>query len=276
MSVSVIIPTYNRAKYIAKALDSVLFQSYQNFEIIIVDDGSTDDTKNILQPYLKDPRVLYIYQQNQRVSRARNNGIKQSKGEYIALLDSDDYWLDSKKLEKQVNFFEKNPDYLLTSGGIIRVAESGKEVSKVLNPESDEAIRPAMLFSCLFAPSGAMFRRNIFEKIGGFNEMSDLSEDWEFFLEIGKFGKFYNFQDYFVAYLQGSQNRSNFNRRDNLIYNLKLIKKYEHAYPNFTKAHVIHVCYYMYSFMPFKETLLPLFSIIKKTVFGKPSYQSIK
>ncbi|MSU54325.1 MAG: glycosyltransferase [Candidatus Staskawiczbacteria bacterium] len=274
--VSVIIPTYNRAKYITKALDSVLFQSYQDFEIIIVDDGSTDNTKEILQSYLKDPRVFYIYQENQKVSRARNNGIAQSRGEYIALLDSDDYWLDGKKLEKQVDFFEKHPDYLLTSGGIIRVAESGKEISKILNPKQDEVIRQSMLFSCLFTPSGAMFKKSIFEKIGGFNQTSDLSEDWEFFLEIGKYGKFYNFQGYFVAYLQGSQNRSNFNRRDNLKYNLGLIKKYRGVYPHFKKAHLIHICYYLYSFLPFKNGLLPIFSIIKKTVFGKPSYRITK
>lgn len=274
MLVSVIIPTYNREKYIKKALYSVFLQSYQDFEIIIVDDGSTDDTKNILEPYLKDPRVFYIYQQNQKVSRARNNGIRRARGEYIALLDSDDYWLDNKKLEKQVNFFKNNPDYLLTSGGIVRVAESGQGISRVLNPQSDGAIRKSMLFSCLFTPSGAMFRKSIFEKIGGFNETSDVSEDWEFFLQVGTFGKFYNFQDYFVAYLQGSQNRSNLNRRDNLRYNLGLIKKYKDAYPHFTKAYLIHLCYYGYSFLPFKELLLPIFSVIKKTVFGKSSYRA--
>src|SRR3989344_1211017 len=273
MLVSVIIPTYNRAKYIQRALDSVLFQSYQNFEIIIVDDGSTDNTKSVLEPYIKDPRIFYIYQQNQKVSKARNNGIAQSKGGYVALLDSDDYWLDNKKLEKQINFFEKNPDYLLTSGGIVRITESSKEISRVLNPEFDKAIRDGMLFSCLFAPSGAMFRKSIFEKVGGFNASSDVSEDWEFFLEVGRFGKFYNFQDYFVAYLQGTQNRSNFNRRDNLRYNLSLIKKYKHTYPHFKKAYIIHFCYYLYSFLPFKEKLLPIFSIIKKTIFGKPSHR---
>ena len=274
--VSVIIPTHNRAKYITKALDSVLFQSYQDFEIIIVDDGSTDNTKSVLESYLKDPRIVYIYQQNQKVSKARNNGAKRAKGEYIALLDSDDYWLDSRKLEKQVRFFEENPEYLLTSGGIVRIAESGQEISKVLNPEADGAIRESVLFSCLFTPSGAMFRKSIFEKIGGFNETSDLSEDWEFFLEIGKYGKFYNFQDYFVAYLQGSQNRSNFNRRDNLRYNLGLIKKYKTTYLHFPKARAIHFCYYLYSFLPFGEALLPFFAIIKKMVFGKPSYKIIK
>ncbi len=271
--VSVIVPTYNREKYITKALESIFSQSYQNFEVIIVDDGSTDNTKEVIKPYLKDQRVKYLFQKNQRVSKARNNGIRIAKGEYIALLDSDDYWIDSKKLEKQVSFFEKNPDYVITSGGIIRVNEFGEEISCVLNPENDKTIREGMLFSCLFAPSAVMFRKNVWEKIGGFNEKSDLSEDWEFFMEACRLGKGYNFQDYFVRYLQGGQNRSIFNRRQNLKYNLKLIAKYKNIYPHYPKARIIHWCYYLYSFIPFKNHLLFLFSKIKRMVFGKPFYR---
>jgi len=274
--VSVIIPTYNREKYIKGALDSVFLQSLQDFEIIIVDDGSTDNTKEVLEPYLKDQRVKYVFQQNQRVSKARNNGIRQSEGKYIALLDADDFWLDFKKLEKQVNFFEKNKDYVLISGGIIRVDEQGREISKVKNPENDEDIRQSMLFSCLFAPSGAMFKREHWRKLGGFNEKSDLSEDWELFMQLGQMGKFYNFQDYFVAYLQGSQNRSNFNRRANLKYNLGLIKKYKETYSNFQKAYLIHLSYYIYSFIPFKDVLLPFAASVKKFLFGRTAYNKSK
>ena len=80
--ISVIIPTYNREKYIQKALDSVFLQSFQDFEIIVVDDGSTDGTKNLLEPLIKGGKVKYLYQQNLRVSKARNNGIKNSSGKY--------------------------------------------------------------------------------------------------------------------------------------------------------------------------------------------------
>jgi len=271
--VSVIIPTYNREKYIKKALDSVFFQSFKDFEIIVVDDGSTDNTKSVLEPYIKERKIKYIYQQNLKVSKARNNGIKNSSGKYIALLDSDDYWLDSKKLEKQVKAFEDNKDLVLTSGGIIRIDENGKELSKILNPETDEELRKNMLFSCLFAPSAAVFKREHWDKIRGFNEKSDLSEDWEFFMELGRYGKFYNFQDYFLAYLQGPQNRSNLNRRDNLKYNLELIRKYKDLYPNFQKAYKIHLFYYLYSFIPFRNSLLPLASKIKRIIFGKLSYK---
>lgn len=272
--VSVIIPTYNRAGYIEKALESVFSQSYKDFEIIVVDDGSTDGTKGVLDSYLRDGRVRYLHQQNQRVGKARNNGISRARGSYIALLDSDDYWIDTRKLEKQVDFFETHPDYTLVSGGIIRVDERGQTISRTLNPETDGALRKAMLLSCLFAPSAVVFRKSDFEKIGGFNAHSDLSEDWELFFELGKLGKLYNFQDYFLAYLQGSQNRSNFNRRPNLRYNLGLISKYGRDYPNFAKAYAVHLCYYAYSFFPAREKMLPFFSRFKRLVFGRPAYRS--
>lgn len=271
-TVSVIMPTYNRGKYIAKAIESVLFQTFQNFEIIIIDDGSTDNTKEILQKYLQDKRIKYIYQKNQKVSKARINGIKNCSGKYIALLDSDDYWIDNKKLEKQVNFFQKNPDCVLQSGGIIRVLENGKEISKILNPESDREIRQGMLLSCLFVPSAAIFKKDSYEKVGGFNKDSDLSEDWELFMQLGNVGKLHNHGEYFTAYLQGFQNRSNFNRRKNLKYNLSLIKKYKNFYPNFKKAYLIHFCYYLHSFIPANQKFLPIFSGIKKLVFGRPVY----
>ncbi len=93
-NVSVIIPTYNRALYVTKAIDSVLAQTYKDYEIIVVDDGSTDNTKNVLEPYLG--RINYMYQENAGVSAARNTGIKSAKGQWIAFLDSDDEWLPEK------------------------------------------------------------------------------------------------------------------------------------------------------------------------------------
>ena len=100
--VSIILPTYNRAGLISAALDSLLRQTYQKWECIIIDDGSTDDTVDVLKTY-DDPRIVYVYQENRGVSAARNTGISRCKGDMIALLDSDDEWLP-KKLEKQLSY----------------------------------------------------------------------------------------------------------------------------------------------------------------------------
>jgi len=105
--VTVIIPTYNSAKYITEAVDSVLAQTYKNFEIIVVDDGSTDDTDEVLKPYMD--KIIYIKKKNGGPASARNRGIESSSGEFIAFLDADDVWLP-EKLERQVEFMKNNPE----------------------------------------------------------------------------------------------------------------------------------------------------------------------
>jgi len=100
-TISVIIPTFNRARYVTKAIDSVLAQTYKDYEIIVVDDGSTDNTRQVLSPYME--RIRYIYQDNAGVSAARNAGIRDAKGEWIAFLDSDDLWLP-RKLACQMDY----------------------------------------------------------------------------------------------------------------------------------------------------------------------------
>ena len=104
--VSVIIPTYNRTEYVTQAIDSVLAQTYMDYEIIVVDDGSTDKTREVLEPYMD--KITYIYQENTGVSAARNTGIKAAKGEWIAFLDSDDEWLPGK-LAVQIRAVERHP-----------------------------------------------------------------------------------------------------------------------------------------------------------------------
>ena len=97
--VSVIIPVYNSAKYIQKAIDSVLDQTYSNYEIIVVDDGSTDETRQKLQSYQN--KIRYVFQENQGSATARNTGIKLAKGDLVAFLDSDDFWSMPEKLDRQ-------------------------------------------------------------------------------------------------------------------------------------------------------------------------------
>ena len=94
--ISVIIPTYNRENIITRAIDSVIHQTYKNWELIIVDDGSKDKTEEVIKPYLKNHKVSYHYQKNKGVCEARNYGIKKAKGEYIAFLDSDDEFEENK------------------------------------------------------------------------------------------------------------------------------------------------------------------------------------
>lgn len=260
--VSVIIATYNRAKSLGTAIESVLKQSYCNIEIIVVDDGSTDETKKIVQPYIKNYAIRYIYQKNKGCVEARNNGIKIAKGKYIAILDDDDFWCDDKKIEKQVNFFEKNTDYVLVGGGAIKIDQDGKEIVRYLLPEKDIDIRKILLVSDSFAHVTTLFKKDAWEKLGGYDENFDGLEDWELWLRMGRIGKFYNIQEFFVKY-SGHQHgnpgyaEKRYSRLEFLKLNIKLKKKYSRDYPNYRRALLLSWLGYFYSLLPFSRELWP-------------------
>lgn len=185
--VSVIIPTYNRARYVAQAVDSVLEQSYDNYEIIIVDDGSTDDTQKTLEPYMD--RIRYIYQEHSGVSAARNRGIRESKGQYTAFLDSDDLWLP-KKLESQIKFV--GDDHTITFHSVKWFVDNAEEEHLLKRCEcvrwprvsGDSYIEDPMLEIALgsYLQLGTLLcLKSTFIEIGFFDETLTAGEDTEWF-----------------------------------------------------------------------------------------------
>ncbi len=261
--VSVVIATYNKGKHIENAIESVLNQTYKNTEIIVIDDGSTDNTKRILEPYIKNKKIKYIYQKNTGSGSARDNGIKISQGKYLAILDSDDFWCDQDKIKKQVKFFEKHSDYVLVGGGIIKINEKGEKVAKYIYPENDKDIRRLILINNRFAHSTVIFKKDSWKLVGGYCSEGDRSNDWNLWLKLGKIGKFYNFQEYFTSYLEGKQNTSSYNIRRNLKNDIKMKKRYRNDYPYFWRAIFLGWTYYFYSFFPFKKQLYPIISRFK-------------
>lgn len=279
--ISIIISTYNRANYLKRAVESILKQAYKNIELIIVDNGSIDKTFKIISEFSqKDTRIKIIINRiNLGRGKSSNKGIRKARGKYIARLDDDDYWADPKKLEKQVKFLESHADYVLAGGGMISINETGQELFRYLFPENDEDIKKSILSDNLFAHGSVIFRKDAWEKVGGYNEEFDFPEDWDLYLKLGKLGKFYNFQEYFLYYLQGQQNISNFNIRRirrNLKLNIKLRKKYRNDYPNFWKAFLLGWAYYLYSFLPFKKQFHPIFSKLRKAIFDQSVCKQIK
>jgi len=179
--VSVIIPTYNRAWSLKKAIDSVLEQDYKNFELIVVDDGSTDDTEALVSEYAKS--VKFVQQPNLGVSAARNKGISISSGSLISFLDSDDYW-EPKKLSTQVEFFNANPDAL-----ICQTEETWIRNGKRVNPKQKHKKQSGMIFIpslalCLVSPSAVMMRKILFAKVDVFDESLPACEDYDLWLRI--------------------------------------------------------------------------------------------
>jgi len=272
--VSIVIATFNREKYIKRAIESILNQTYKNIEVIIVDGGSTDNTKEVIQPYLSDQRFRYLYKKDKSPAEGRNNGIKISRGKYIAILDSDDFWCDEQKLEKQVKFLEEHPDYVLVGGGAIAIDEKGKERYRVLPPERDEEIRKVILFDCVFPHGTVVFKKSDWELAGHYDLRSELgfSEDWNLWLKLGELGKFYNFQEYFLYYTQTKQGRTQYLRRQSARFNLELRMKYRNKYPNFWKAYLLGLGCYFASLFPHQEWFSKMLVIPKiKNLFFKRS-----
>ncbi len=180
-TVSVILPTYNRHDFLRQAVESVLAQTRPADEIIVVDDGSTDGTAALLAGY--GDRIMVIRQDNLGVSAARNAGIRQAKGVFIALLDSDDYWLPDK-LEAQLSFFERHPDAL-----ICQTEETWMRNGKRVNPKNRHQKFSGMIFEktlplCLVSPSAVMIRKALFQEVGLFDESLPACEDYDLWLRI--------------------------------------------------------------------------------------------
>ena len=180
--VSVIIPTFNRAAMVVEAVDSVLAQNYQPLEIIVVDDGSTDDTGVRLADYGERLQVIRL-PLNRGVSAARNWGIRQSHGAYVALLDSDDLWLPDK-IERQMDFFLTHPEAMICQTEEIWIRR-GKRV----NPKHKHRKYSGSIFShclplCIVSPSAVMFKRELISQVGLFDEQLPACEDYDLWLRI--------------------------------------------------------------------------------------------
>jgi glycosyltransferase involved in cell wall biosynthesis len=182
-TVSVIIPTYNRMDVLKNAIESVLAQTYQDFELFIIDDGSTDNTREMLAEY--GERVTYLFQENRGVSSARNLGIRSSTGRFVAFLDSDDVWLP-EKLERQVAIMEQNPDLQLCHTEEIWIRRGVRVNPKKKHKKHSGYIFQYCLPLCVISPSSVMIRRTLFEKIGDFDESLPACEDYDLWLRITK------------------------------------------------------------------------------------------
>lgn len=178
--VSVIIPTYNRENLIKKALDSVEAQTYPDYEVVVIDDGSTDHTREVVESY--GEKVHYFYQENQGIAGARNAGIKRSSGEYIAFLDSDDYWLP-EKLERQMALFGEHPEYGMVASCCASVRLDGRFRGKNRPGKSGWILRD--LFNKNFIrTSSAVIKKVCLEKVGLFDEALSECEEYDLWLRI--------------------------------------------------------------------------------------------
>jgi len=181
-----VIPNYNYAHYLRETIDSVLAQTYPNIEIVVVDDGSKDDSKKILAGY--GDKVRTIFQQNQGVSAARNNGVEKSVGEFIAFLDADDAWLPTK-IEKQVARFRGDEKLGLVHVGVDEIDADGNSLVERLEGVEGRVSSILLMLKregVLGGGSGLMVPRRVFDEIGGFDLRLSTSADWDLFYQVSE------------------------------------------------------------------------------------------
>ena len=195
-TVSVVIPTYNYGRFVRDAVDSALAQTYRDCEIIVVDDGSTDDTRALLAPY--GDRIRYLYQDNRGLSAARNAGIRAVRGAYVAFLDSDDIWMPAK-IEAQMALFAANPDLgLVSCGGFTMDVDGDVSDTRFVRPAENDrnrgrVYRKLILGNFISGGSNAVVRRACLDAVGLFDERLRSAEDWDLWLRVAR--------DYEIAFV---------------------------------------------------------------------------
>ncbi len=184
-AISVILPVYNAEKYLRDSIASILAQHFDNFELIVLNDGSTDDSEKIISSF-HDDRIVYVRHANRGLAATINRGILLARGKYIARQDNDDISVPQRFAE-QYNFLESHPDIALLGCSAVIIDENGKTTGRFHDhPTSEIQLRYALLFNNPFVHSSVMIRKSVFEKSGGYSEDPNLFEDYEMWSRIAR------------------------------------------------------------------------------------------
>lgn len=243
-AVSVVIPAYNRPKLLRRAIKSVLAQSYKDFELIIVDDGSPDKgvKKTIEFFQRKDKRIRAFYQKNSGgPAGPRNVGIQNSKGEYIAFLDGDDEWLP-EKLEKQIKLFnlpgDLAPGFVSCNAIILDARDNSTRISKIPNPK--KIFEHLLSWSCVNSCSGIVIKKRVLDDVGLFDENFKMADDWDLCIRIAKKYSFSFVKQPLFKYWIGQDNvNTKWSISKKEAETERLFKKHESSYKRFPRAHAL-------------------------------------
>lgn len=227
-TVSVVTPTYNRARFLPDAIASVLVQTYADLELIILDDGSVDDTREVLEPFLADGRVRYFYQENQGQSHARNHALDHASGDFIAFLDSDDVW-SSDKLEKQLVVFEAHPEVDIVHGDEALIDECGAVTSLKNMKRYSGRIARYLLADNSVSITTALVKRRCFDEMGGFDTSIGVADDYELWLRFSARYLFY-YEPGVVAFYRVMADQISSDKQRRFAANELIIKRFLEQY----------------------------------------------
>ena len=231
--VSIIVPSYNHAKYITKTIESLVNQTYSNIELIVIDDGSKDNSVQIIQKLVDKHHFIFIHRDNKGVSATLNEGIQLATGKYITFCASDDIYL-TDKIEKQVEFMETNLQYEMCYGKVIHFDDIGNmKKSKIRKPKSGWIFND--LFKGNFIPAPTIFiKKNLFNEVGYFDETIPI-EDWDLLLRITYKYQIGYLDEYLAYYRIHSSNTSS--NIDKMIFSEKQIMMKWKEHPLFSKMY---------------------------------------
>lgn len=197
--ISVVMPVFNGEKYLAEAINSILSQTFTDFEFIIVNDGSTDYSEEIILKYT-DKRIRYFYKENSGISDTLRYGIEKSYGLYIARMDADDISF-ANRFQKQIKFLEENTEYILVGSAIHYIDEKSNFIGRSIPYSSDFAIKYNLKFGSVIAHPSVMFKKEAYLNSHGYNsKIVGLFEDYVLWLDMSHYGKFYNLTTPLLAY----------------------------------------------------------------------------
>ncbi len=254
--VSIILPTHNGAKFIRRAIESVRAQSLKDWELIVINDGSTDSTGALVTEIASiDSRIRVLrFEKNQGIQRALNEGLMQSKAELVARIDDDDVWTDPKKLEKQIEYLATHPGCVLVGTGLVVQDEQGNELYRFLNPATDADIRGKMLYRNCFSHSTVMFKKQAAMQFNGYDESEATRhvEDYDLWLKLGTIGALANLPEYCGRFTSRAGAISNvnklaqFRRQLGITAKYKASKSYGSYRKNRIKSYVRYSLYWLF------------------------------
>ncbi len=240
IQVSILLPTYNGAKTIARAIESVLSQTHTAWELLVIDDGSSDGTAQVVKKYVDtDSRVRYIKnERNLGIQKTLNRGLKEAKGEYIARIDDDDFWIIPYKLSAQYAYMQLHPGCVLVGTGVVVYSEDTQELFRYILPESDADIRKNILSKNCFTHATVLFSKQAAQECGGYGEGEETKhvEDYDLWLRLGTKGSMNNLPLYAVGFTLRAGSTSGKNKTEQFKKDIALTRKYKTNYPGYTRA----------------------------------------
>jgi glycosyltransferase involved in cell wall biosynthesis len=273
--VSILMLTFNRPQFLSRAIESIRSQTFTDWELLIVHDGPNEEIAEILHDWEgREPRLRYFRRLTPgNIAQANNFGLARARGEYIAILDDDDYWRVPDKLERQVRFLDEHAGCVACGGGAVCIDLEGRETLRYLRPEQHSGIVRNALIANPMVHSTAMYRREAAERVGFYDESLPGFQDWDLFLKLARHGQLYNFQDHFLAYQIWDGGGSFHAQRANTWSSVQIVRRHGPYYSGYPLAVLMARCYFLYARLPlwFRKMTFSTLTHAKKALFSPKS-----